>query len=64
MRGRLGGNNEFEGAEIAERSAGSQWVSLLVEGTLGRNNALRLADAKQAVPCEFPSFASKLLLDF
>ena len=35
MRGGLGGNNEFEGAEIEARSAGSQWVSLLVEGTLG-----------------------------
>ena len=48
MRGGLGGNKEFDGAEIEARSAGSQWVSLLVEGTLGRNNALRLADAKQA----------------
>ena len=48
MRGGLGGNKEFEGAEIEARSAGSQWVSLIVEGTLGRNNALRLADAKQA----------------
>ena len=48
MRGGLGGNKEFECAEIEARSAGSQWVSLLIEGTLGRNNALRLADAKQA----------------
>ena len=48
MRGGLGCNKEFDGAEIEARSAGSQWVSLLVEGTLGRNNALRLADAKQA----------------
>ena len=59
MRGGLGGKKELEGAEIEGRSAGSQWVSLLVEGTLGRNNALRLADAKQAsalrisVVCQF-----------
>ena len=45
MRGGLGGNKDFEGAEIEARSADSQWVSLLVEGTIGRNNALRLADA-------------------
>ena len=45
MRGGFGGNKEFE---IEARSAGSQWLSLLVEGTLGRNNALRLANAKQA----------------
>ena len=48
IRGGLGGNKEFEGAEIEERSAGSQWASLLVEGTLGRNNTLKLADTKQA----------------
>ena len=48
MRGGLGGNKDFEGAEIEARSADSQWVSLLVEGTIGRNNALRLADAMQA----------------
>ena len=30
------------------RSEGSKWVEVLVEGTIGRNNALRLADAKQA----------------
>ena len=48
MRDGLGSNNEFEGAEIDAWSAGSQWVSLLVVGTLGRNNALRLAHAKQA----------------
>ena len=48
MLGGLGSDKEFEGAKIEARSAGSQWVSLLVEGTLGRNNALRLADAKQA----------------
>ena len=34
MRGGLGGYKEFEGAEIEARSAGSQWVSLFVEGTL------------------------------
>ena len=48
MRSGLGGSKEFEGAEIEARSAGLQWASLLVEGTLGRNNALRLAYAKQA----------------
>ena len=47
MQGRLGGNKEFEGAEIEARSAGLQWVSSLVEGTLGRNNALRLADDQE-----------------
>ena len=46
MRGGLG-NKEFEGAEIEARSAGSQWASesLLVEGTLGRNNARKQASA-------------------
>ena len=48
MRGGLRGNKEFEGTEIETRSAGSPLVSLLVEGTLGRSTALRLADAKQA----------------
>ena len=43
MRSGLGGNKEFEGAEIEAQSADSQWVSWLVEGTIGRNNALRLA---------------------
>ena len=48
MRGGLGGNKEFEGAEIEARSAGSQWILLLVEGRHAQNNALRLANAKQA----------------
>ena len=42
MRGVLEGNKEFEGAKIEARSAGSQWASLLVEGTLGRNKILCL----------------------
>ena len=58
MRGGLGGNKEFEGAEIEARSAGSQWVSLLVEGTLGRNNDLRLATQSRRVPRKVLSFAS------
>ena len=57
MRGGLGGNKEFEIAEIEALSVGSQWVSLLGEGTLGRNNALRLDDARR-LPCEFPTFAT------
>ena len=61
MRGGLGDNKEFEGVEIEARSTGSEWASLLVEGTLGRNNALKLADEKQQVPCEFPSFATLFL---
>ena len=48
MRGGLGGNKEFEEAAMEARSEGSKWVEVLVEGTIGRNNALRLADAKQA----------------
>ena len=49
MEGGLGGNKEFEGGvEIEALCACSQWASSLVEGTLGRNNALRLADEKQA----------------
>ena len=47
MRGGLGGNKEFEEAAMEARSEGSKWVEVLVEGKLGRNNALRLADAKQ-----------------
>ena len=61
MRGGLGDNKEFEGVEIEARSTGSEWASLLVEGTLGRNNALKLAEEKQQVPCEFPSFATLFL---
>ena len=48
VRGGLGGNKEFERAEMEARSDDSPWVLLLVEGTLGRNNALKMADTKQA----------------
>ena len=47
MPGGLGGNKEFKEAAMEVRSEGSKWVEVLVEGKLGRNNALRLADAKQ-----------------
>ena len=48
MRGGLGGNKAFEEAAIEARSESSKWVEVLVEGKLGRNNALKLAGAKQA----------------
>ena len=50
MRGGLGGNKEFEEPEAAieEQSESSKWVKVLVEGKLGKNNALKLAGAKQA----------------
>ena len=48
MRGGLGGNKEFEEAAIEARSESSKWVEVLVEGKLGKNNALKLACAKQA----------------
>ena len=48
MRGGLCGNKEFEEAAIEVRSESSKWVKVLVEGKLGRNNALKLACAKQA----------------
>ena len=48
MQGGLVGNNEFEEAAIEARSESSKWVEVLVEGKLGRNNALKLAGAMQA----------------
>ena len=48
MRGGLGGNKEFEDAENDVKSADSGWTELLREGTLGRNNARKLADAEKA----------------
>ena len=44
----LGGNKGFEEAVIKARSESSKWVEVLVEGKLGINNALKLADAKKA----------------
>ena len=48
MQGGLGGNKEFEEEAIEVRSQGSKWVEVLVrvEGKLGRNNSLKLADEK------------------
>ena len=48
MQGGLGGNKEFEEAAIEAWSESSKRVEVLVEGKLGRNNALKLAGAKQA----------------
>ena len=45
LRGGLGGNENFESASIEVKNA---WVELIVDGKLGKNNAGRLADAKQA----------------
>ena len=60
MRGGQGGNKEFEEAAIEARSESSKWVEVLVEGKLGRNNALKLAGTKQAsaqaAPCCFQLF--------
>ena len=58
MRGGLGDNKEFEGVEIEARSTGSEWASLLVEGTLGRNHAQA---QNRRVPCDVPSLASLFL---
>ena len=56
MLGGLCGSKEFEGAEIQTQSAVSQLASfkVLVEGTLRRNNALKLADAKLASVLRVP----------
>jgi hypothetical protein len=48
LRGGLCGNEEFEGASTEARSEGSGWLEIIVQGKLGKNNAGRLADAKQA----------------
>ena len=48
MQGGLDGNKEFEEAAIEARSESSKWVEVLVKGKLGKNNALKLAGAKQA----------------
>ena len=41
-------SEEFEGASTEARSEGSGWLEIIMEGKLGKNNAGRLADAKQA----------------
>jgi hypothetical protein len=41
-------NEEFDSASIQARSEGSGWLEIIMEGKLGKNNAGRLADAKQA----------------
>jgi hypothetical protein len=48
LRGGLCGNEEFESASTEARSEGSGWLEIIVQGKLGKNNAGRLADAKQA----------------
>ena len=48
MRAGLGGNKELEEEAIEARRESSKWVEVLVENKLGRNNALKLASAKQA----------------
>jgi len=48
LRGGLCGNEEFESASTEAKSEGSGWIEIIVEGKLGKNNAGRLADAKQA----------------
>ena len=48
LRGGLCGNEEFESASTEARSEGSGWLEIIMEGKLGKNNAGRLADAKQA----------------
>ena len=44
VQGGLGGNKEFEQAVIEAQSESSKGVKLLVEGKLGRNNALKLTE--------------------
>ena len=48
LRGGLGGNEDFENASIEVKAASSGWVELIVDGTLGKNNALRTAVPQQA----------------
>ena len=48
LRGGLGGNKEFEAAEIEAKNDSSPWITLFVEGKLGKNNSLRMADAQKA----------------
>jgi hypothetical protein len=48
LRGGLCGNEEFESASTEAGSEGSGWLEIFVHGKLGKNNAGRLADARQA----------------
>jgi hypothetical protein len=44
----LGGNEEFESASIEVKTASSGWVELIVDGKLGKNNAVKTADGLKA----------------
>ena len=48
LRGGLCGNEEFESASTEAESEGSGWLEIFVHGKLGKNNAGRLADTRQA----------------
>jgi len=48
LRGGLGGNEEFESASTEVKTESSGWVEIIVDGKLGKNNALRTAVAQQA----------------
>ena len=66
MRGGLCGNEEFERASTEARfgSEGSRWLEIIVHGKLGKNNAGRLAAAKQARAAHHSSAALKFRLQF
>jgi hypothetical protein len=48
LGGGLCGNEEFESASTEARSVSLGWLEIIVDGKLGRKNAGRLADARQA----------------
>lgn len=56
LRGGLGGNEDFESASIEVKTESSKWLEIIVDGKLGKNNAGRLADAKQAHAANFFRF--------
>ena len=66
MRGGLCCNEEFERASTEARlgSEDSGWLEIIVHGKLGKNNAGRLAAAKQARAAHHSSAALKFRLQF
>ena len=61
-RGGQGGNKDFEEAAIEALSKSSKRVEVLVEGKLGRSNANKLADAKQASALLFSCLSNSLTI--
>jgi hypothetical protein len=52
------GNEEFESTSTEARSEGLGWLEIIVQGKLGKNNAGKLAEAKQACAAHHSSGCS------